>query len=32
MEEALEVLDGHAEMVEVVERYLRQLEGDPIVD
>lgn len=32
MEEALEVLDGHAETVEVVERYLRQLEGDPIVD
>lgn len=32
MEEALEVLDGHAQTVEVVERYLRQLEGDPIVD
>ena len=32
MEEALGVLDGHAETVEVVERYLRQLEGDPIVD
>ena len=29
MEEALEVLDGHAETVEIVERYLRQLEGDP---
>jgi AcrR family transcriptional regulator len=32
MEEALEVHDGHAETVEIVERYLRQLEGDPIVD
>jgi AcrR family transcriptional regulator len=32
MEEALEVLDGHAETVEIVERYLRQLEGDPVVD
>jgi AcrR family transcriptional regulator len=32
MEQALEVLDGHAETVEIVERYLRQLEGDPIVD
>ena len=29
MEEALEVLDGHAETVEIVERYLRQLEGGP---
>jgi AcrR family transcriptional regulator len=27
MEEALEVLDGHAETVEIVERYLRQLEA-----
>ena len=32
MEEALEVLDGHAETVEIVERYLRQLEGDPTID
>jgi AcrR family transcriptional regulator len=30
MEENLEVLDGHTETVEVVERYLRQLEGDPL--
>ena len=32
MEEALDVLDGHAETVEIVERYLRQLEGDPTID
>jgi AcrR family transcriptional regulator len=32
MEEALEVRDGHAETVEIVERYLRQLEGEPTVD
>jgi AcrR family transcriptional regulator len=32
MEEALGVPDGHPETVEIVERYLRQLEGDPPVD
>jgi AcrR family transcriptional regulator len=32
MEEALEVSDGHAETVAIVERYLRQLEGEPIID
>jgi AcrR family transcriptional regulator len=32
MEAALDVLDGHPETVEIVERYLRQLEGEPIVD
>jgi len=32
MEQALDVVDGHPETMEIVERYLRQLEGDPIVD
>jgi AcrR family transcriptional regulator len=32
MEQALDVVDGHAETVEIVERYLHQLEGDPIID
>jgi AcrR family transcriptional regulator len=30
MEEALGISAGHAEIVELVERYLRQLEGDPL--
>jgi AcrR family transcriptional regulator len=32
MEEELGVPDGHAETVAIVERYLRQLEGEPTVD
>ncbi len=31
MEETLGISAGHAEIVALVERYLRQLEGDPVV-
>lgn len=31
MEETLGISTGHAEIVALVERYLRQLEGDPVV-